>query len=93
MELRFVGLSIKRIAKSLFRGVAWLCFAAGAVAFCFGDFVIRAVTGASVVLGVLECIALALLFSGIGGAAMIVADRLEESETEGPTSLGESLRK
>ncbi len=36
---------------------------------------------------------LAILLAGLGVAAKIAEDRLEESEVTGPRSLGEDLRK
>jgi hypothetical protein len=80
-------------AKSLLRGMAWLFFAIAGLAFWFGGGVISAVARTDRILAEIEGIALALLCVGLGTIAKVAEDRLEQGEADGPTSLGEALRK
>jgi hypothetical protein len=83
--------SIKATAKSLLRGLAWLFFAMGGLAFLFGGGVISAVTKTDRIAAEMEGVLLALLCAAVGVMAKAAEDRLEEGD--GPTSLGETLRK
>lgn len=83
--------SLKATAKSLLRGLAWLFFAMAGLAFWFGGGAISAVTGTDHIAAEVEGVLLALLFAALGVMAKAGEDRLEEGD--GPTSLGEALRK
>jgi hypothetical protein len=80
-------------AKWLLRGMAWLFFAIAGLAFWFAGGVISAAFGTDRILAEMEGIALALLCAGLGLIAKVAEDRLEQSEANGPTSLGDALRK
>jgi hypothetical protein len=83
-------------AKFLLRGVAWLFFAAGGLAFWFAGVVIHSVDPSTDrILAEIEGIALAALCAGLGAIAKGVENRLdaEEVDPNGPKSLGEALRK
>jgi Na+-driven multidrug efflux pump len=86
--------SARSIAKSLLRGAGWLCFAIAVLAFLFGGEVISAFTGTTDrIFAALEGFALALPFAGLGFLAKMAEDRLEEGKSDGPSSLGDALRK
>jgi hypothetical protein len=86
--------STRSAVKSLLRKVAWLFFGMAGVAVAVGGEVLSAFTGRiDQPLASLEGFALALPFVGLGILAKVAEDRLEEAELDGPTSLGEALRK
>jgi hypothetical protein len=85
--------AIRSALISTLRGIARVFFVLGFLAFAFGDWIIRAYTGAGAALGVFESILLALLLAGIGGIVMVAVDHLEEAQDNAAASLGEALRK
>jgi len=85
--------SARMALVSALRALSWIFFALAGFAFVFGDFIIRAYTGADVVLGLMEDFGPTLLLGGVGFLAMLAKDRLEEGGTPLTLSLGETLRK
>ena len=78
----------------LFHGLAWLLFALAGLAFWFGGGVVTAVAKIDRFTGELIGIGLAAVFAALGVIAKSVEDHIEIGEEgDGPTSLGEALRK
>lgn len=83
--------SIKSVVSPVLRGIAWCFFIAAGISFWFGGGVIAAVAQTDRGTGEIGGMVLMILFAIVGGAAKFAEDRLDEGD--GPTSLGEALRK
>ena len=75
-------------------GIAWFLFGGAGLTFWFGGGVISAVANTDRFTGELAGVGLAGLLAILGAIAKGAEDHLEMGqESEGPTSLGEALRK
>jgi len=86
--------SIRTTLQALLGGIAWLSFGAAAMAFLFGDGVIRAAYNTDRSTAFVESLVAAIGFLILGGAAKIAQDRVEDAGLpESAKSLGDALRK